>query len=474
MILVARCWRRVPLAALVCLAACATDQQADVDAWRREVTLGEPPAFAAGQALPLSAAVRIANEQNERLGIGGEDFVQACVERARINATFLPEVSVGLDYTFRERAASGVEFLDKPSLLDVPVRTRLALFEGFRGEHRASAADYTIAERRALLLDLRETVVLEVVQAYYRVLRAERRSMVLAGSLAMQEQRVRETTARERIGTARALDRAQAEAQASRTRVQIIEAGNEARAGRHVLRLLTGVDVASSPLRDDFELPAERPDPDVLLALAESRRQDLQATALAAAAARARVDAAIGQYYPSIGVDFDYFLSRESLPTDRDWTGLLTVNLPLFAGGRIAADVRQAWSEFRQEVLRYSLLRRTIRSDLVTALDDLATLEERLVELRRQTEADAEALRLAEAGERAGRATSLERIVAHDQLQWSQLQVADGELQRKVAWLHVLRLTGALTAGVVDVPVPPPPNPRPVPTSPFVRLPAED
>lgn len=463
---------RPPFLALLCLAACATDQAADVATWRREVSLGDPPAFAPGDALSLSTAIRLANEQNERIGIGGEDFVQACVERARINATFLPEIGIGLDYTFRERAASGVEFLDKPSLLDVPLRTKLTLFEGFRGEHRARAADYTMAERRALLLDLRETVVLEVVQAYYRVLRAERRSAVLEGSLAMQEQRVRETAARERIGTARALDRAQAEAQVSRTRVQMIDAANEARAGRHALGLLTGVDTTRSDLHDDFELPSERPHADVLLALAESQRQDLQATVLAADAARARVDAAIAQFYPSVGIDFDWFLSRESLPTDRDWTGLLSVNLPLFSGGRIRADVRDAWSQFRQDVLRYSLLRRTIRSDLVTALDDLATIEERLVELRRQTGADAEALRLAEAGERAGRATNLERITAHDQLQWSQLQVADGELQRKVAWLQVLRLTGALTAGAVDVPVPPPPDPRPVPASPFVRLPA--
>lgn len=468
--------RRAPprlLLTLPLLAACATDQQADVDAWRAEVALGALPEFATGAPLSLPTAVRLANEQNERIAIGGENFLQAFTTRARVTAGFFPEVSAGVDYTLRERASSGVAFLDQSSLLDVPLRTRATLFDGFRNANRRNAAELTIAERRALLLDLRETVVLEVVQAYYRVLRAERRSAVLANSLALQEQRLRESTARQRIGTGRELDRAQAQAAAARTRVQLIDAGNDARTGREALRLLTGADVRASPLRDEFALPDTVPSEAALLLLAERNRQDLQAVALAAEAARARVEVAFGQYYPSVGVNFDYFLSRETLPTDRDWNGLLAVSLPLFSAGRIAADVQEAWSQFRQQVLQYSLLRRTIRRDLATALDSYATLAQRLVELRQQVAADAQALRLAEAGERLGRATNLERLVAQDQLRQSELDVAEAELQRKVAWLQTLRVTGALTAGTVDVPVPPPPEPRPVPESPFVRVPSD-
>lgn len=459
------------LATLALLPACATDQQADVDAWRQQVALGEAPLHPAGAPLPLATAVRLANDQNETIAIGGEDFVQACVARARVTASFFPEVDFSPTYIFREKAASGVKFLDSSSLLDVPVHTQLSLFEGFRDQNRASAADLTVEQRRSLLLDLRETVVLEVVQAYYRVLRAEERAAVLERSLAVQQQRVREITARERIGTARALDRTQAEAQASRTTLDLITARNDARTGREALCLLTGTDVRSCPLHDDLVLPAGEPVASALLALAEQRRQDLRAAALAAEAARARVEVAFGQYYPSIGVSLDYFLARDSLPTDRDWTGLLTLHLPLFSGGRIAADVRQEWSSFRQEVSRYSLLRRTIRRDLAVALDQFATLGLRLEELRRQSAADAEALRQAEAGARAGLSTNLDLILAQFQLQRGQVDVVEAELQRKVAWLETLRVTGALTAGTVDVPVPPPPAPRPAPASPFVRQP---
>jgi outer membrane protein len=450
--------------------ACAVDQQEDVDLWRRQVSLGDLPPFTPGQPLPMATAVRLANEQNEQIAIEGEQFLQAIIERARITAGFFPTVELAPTFTFREKSASGIPFLDDPTLLDVPVRAQLNLFEGFRRVHETDAATLTIEQRQSLLLDLRETVVLEVVQAYYRVLRAESRVVVLETFLAVQEQRVRENTARQRLGTGRSLDVAQAQAQASRTALDLLTARNEVRNGRQALSLLVGADVTQSPLHDDFALPAERPDVAALFTLAEARRQDLRAAALAAEAARARVEVAFGQYYPTVGVNLDWFLSRDSLPVDRGWTGLLFLELPLFTAGRIHADVRETWSRFRQDVLRYWQLRRQIRHDLAVALDQVATLDQSLAELANQIRASAEALRQSEVGARAGLSTNLDVIVAQQSLQRAQVDVAEAELDRKAAWLLTLRLTGALTAGTLDVAVPEPPASRPAPESPFVRV----
>jgi outer membrane protein TolC len=455
------------------LAACAVDQRADVEVWRSEVALGEPVPFEPGQPLALSQAVRLANDANERIAIEGEGFLQAVIARARITAEYLPQVDLVPTFTFRKETDSGTDFLDDATLLDVPVRTQLTVFDGFQRWHRASAVDLTIEERRSLLLDLRETVVLEVVLAYYRVLRAEERVRVLEASLAIQEQRVRETAARQRIGTARTLDVLQTEAQASNTRLELIEARDDIRGGRHALELLTGVDVSECSLHDDFVLPAERPGVDALLAVAQERRQDLRASALGAEAAREEVEVAFGQYYPQVGVSLDWFLARDSLPTERAWNGILALGLPLFAGGRIHADVRAAWSVFRQQVLRYSLLRREIQRDLAVAVDQVVRLDRRLAELATQVRAAGDALRQAEAAYRVGLATNLDRVTAQSVLLQAQLDVVEAELDRKVAWLGMLRITGALTAGTVDVPVPPPPPPRPVPESPFVRVPPE-
>jgi outer membrane protein len=455
------------------LAACAVDQEGDVATWRNEVALGEAPVFEPGQPLALKEAVRLANDQNEVIAIQGEDFLQAVIARARITAEYLPTVDVVPTFTFRKETNTGTAFLDDATLLDVPVRTQLTVFDGFRREHGVNAAELTAEQRRRLLLDLRETVVLEVVQAYYRVLRAEKRVTVLEDSLAIQEQRVRETAARQRIGTARTLDVLQTQAQASTTRLDLIEARDDIRGGRHALALLTGVDVAESELHDDFALPDDRPTVEALLEVARRDRQDLQAASLAAQASREAVEVVFGQYYPQVNVSLDWFLARDSLPTERAWNGILSLAMPLFSGGRIHAEVRAAWSVFRQDVLRYSLLRREIHRDLADAVDQVARLDQRLAELATQVQATSDALRQAEAAYRVGLATNLDRVTAQSVLLRAQLDVAEAEIDRKVAWLATLRITGALTAGTVDVPVPPPPPPQPVPESPFVHVPVE-
>lgn len=464
---------RAAAAALALCGACATDQAADVDTWRREVTLGEAPAFDRAAPLTLAHAVRLANEANERIALGGEDFLQAVIGRARITANFLPSVDVLGSYTLRERTKSGVPFLDDPTQLDVPVRTELTLFEGWRNRYRSDAAALTIEERRSLLLELRETVVLEVVQAYYRTLRAESRAATFAQAILTAQRRVADATARERFGTGTTLDRALAQSAAAGRTLDHIAASNDAKAGRTALSLLTGVDVSTCPLSDGFALPERRFEVDALLALAHERRQDLRAAAFAAEAARARVEVAFGQYYPSIGVSLDWFVTRDSLPVDRDWSTFLFVNLPLFSGGRIAADVAEAWSRFRQEVLRYSLLRRQIAADLALATDSLAAEDRRVGELQRQVAADAEIVTRARAGLRAGLATALDLQTAEDQLRNSTTTRDEAQFVRKTAWLEVLRVCGALTAGSVDVSVPPPPPSLPAPTSPFVRVPGQ-
>ena len=79
-----------------------------------------------------------------------------------------------------------------------------------------------------------------------------------------------------------------------------------------------------------------------LEAAGERDRQDLIAARAAVESAIFNVDAAIGQYYPSITLNVNYYLSKESQPTAQKWNALLGASLPLFDAGIIHADVRQA------------------------------------------------------------------------------------------------------------------------------------
>jgi outer membrane protein TolC len=146
-----------------------------------------------------------------------------------------------------------------------------------------------------------------------------------------------------------------------------------------------------------------------------------------------------------VSLNVAYFLSRDSAPADSDWTALLSANLPLFSAGLIEADVRQAWSELRQAKYNESLTRRRIAQEVRIAYENLLGSRARLAELRTTERAAQAAFDQATANQRAGRGTTLETIVAQDQLLSAQLQLASEEFDYKIAYLNLLRTAGVLT-----------------------------
>ena len=439
-------------------AGCSVDQKKEVAVYRKVVdipTTAPATDFTSDQPLTLRRALLLANESNEQLSIEGENYLQSLIERRRAVAAFLPTVSLAPRYVFRERTGGGGGGGDEDDrggsssehrTLDVPVAANGNLFNGFSDVARLRSARLTVEERRALLLDLQEQLLLDVAQVYYQVLRSEESVRVLENSLEVQEARLRDVRGRQAAGVVRPLDVAQVEAQASQTRVSLFAARSDVVNGRSVLAFITAADVRRSPLVEEFEAPTITDARDRLQTIGAERRHDLQAAAAATRAARQLVEAAFGQYYPSVSVDLNVFLYRESTPSDRDWEGLLRANIPLFSAGLIEADVRSAWSEFRQASLNESLTRRRVVQDVDIANQDLVATARRLAEAHTQLVAAEQAFTQADRSNAIGLATNLERLIAQDQLLTAQLQYVSQQFQRKVAYLNLLRATGSLRA----------------------------
>ena len=480
----------LPLTALFVLSAtvgCAVDQKKEVAQYeqvlRANLLGGEKELFpttspatmpSPGEPLTLRQALDLTNRRNEQLAIEGENYLQALIERKRAAAAFLPTVSLVPFYAFRKTVDTGGNNDDggggsnaaaNDRTFNVPVNANANLFNGFSDVARMRGSARTIEQRRSLLLDLQESVLLDAAQVYYQVLRSERSAEVLESSLKVQEARVRAIQGRYAAGMARQLDVAQTEAQASSTRVTLINARNDVRNGRATLALLTAAPVQESRLIDAFTPPASLPPLEELQAMAASGRRDLRAAEQAVLAARQGVDVAFGQYYPSVTLDVNVFVYREVFPDERTWDGILRANLPIFSAGLIEADVREAWSLYRQAALAESLLRRQVGQQVQLALQDLRANEERIAELQVQLRAAQQAFNQADQSYNVGLATNLERVAAQDQLLSAQLQLTSGEFDRKLAYLALARATGELrhrlettTAGVTTQPATKPVN----------------
>jgi outer membrane protein len=202
--------------------------------------------------------------------------------------------------------------------------------------------------------------------------------------------------------------------------------------------------VAGASLSDGFEVPESRPLLESWLQTARTNRHDLLAAGAAIEASRREVEVAFGQYYPSVSLNLSGFLYRETVPTARDWDALLTANLPIFSAGRIHADVRQAWSFYRQALLVRDRLQREVTQQVQQAYHDLVSSDARLAELQVRLAAAEMAFQQAEGSYRVGRATNLDRVAAQDALLDAQLQLASEEFDRKVNYLILLQASGVL------------------------------
>ena len=441
-----------PLLTALLAGGCAVDQKKEVEKFEsvlRANLLASESSFTFGEPLTLRQALDLANRQNERLAIEGENYLQALIARKRAGSAFLPTVSLSPTFSAREPVSPAggdgnlASSSQQNSFLDVPLGGGFAM-SPMSDLARLSREARTIEERRNLLLDAQESVLLETARVYYEVLRAERAVEVLENSLEVQEARVRDIVGRQEAGLARPLDVAQTEAQASATRVALINARNDVVNGRSTLALLTAAPVQGNPLVDQFVPPTSLPPLEQVQQIAEQSRRDLLAAEDGRLAARQNVEVAFGQYYPSLTLNGNLFLYRESVPDERDWDALLRANIPIFSAGIIEQDVREAWSIYRQAAASQSLLRRQVEQEVEIGLQNLRTTAQRIDELEVQLQAAQAAFNQADQSYNVGLATNLERVTAQEQLLSAELQLASARFDRTLSYLSLARATGTL------------------------------
>lgn len=442
--------------AAVFTVGCTVHQDEEVAAYRQLLDRDAPSRFAdpaKNEPLSLAQAMALSSRDHERLSIEGERYLQAVIARKRAMAEFLPTIGFAPSYFSRQAADGDTRPMNRH--LDARITGGYMGFNAVRSVAELDQAGATVEERRALLMNTKMSLLLDVVGAYYTALRLERQVEVLGNSLAVQEDRVREVEAQVKAGTGRPLDLAQARAQAAATKTQLVQARGDAANARNALAFLIAAPEAKGQLTDGFTAPTGVPGIEELLRAANEKREDIQAAVSAVHAARQGVDAAIAQYYPSVSINLDYFVYRESIPSASLVAALIEAHIPLFTGGQIHQDVRKAWSEFRTTKLNETLLRRQVARQVRTAHEDLATSRERLGDLVVQVQAARDAFDNAADLVRFGRATSLDRLVAQDALLKAQLDQSAEQYNEKVSYLNLQRAIGSLDLGAVgDTPAP--------------------
>ncbi len=427
------------------LAGCV-NQQKDVALYRAVLDQGMPATrpIAPAKKLSLAEALTQANTYYEELSKTGETYVQALIERDRVAWSFLPTVNAAAQDAWQSQPARGASHYSWSTQVGGSVN----LFRGFQDVASLKAAGLTAQQQEQVLLDVRESIFLNIGTTYYGVLSSERSRDVLLRTIASEEEALRDSIVRRDQGIATELTVSQNRALLANTRASLTQVEQAIRQGRSTLAFLIGQKDLACPLQDELPAPAALTPMDDLYAKGLEHRQDYQAAALALQAARQEVRRAVGQYYPSVSLNVERLLASNPDNLGSDLTSVLSVNLPIFSAGQIEAAVRTAWSRYRQFALEESRIKRLVWKDLDIAVGKLDSNAHRLVDLQASVDASRESLRLAQASQRLGNASNLDRLTAEVSVLQAELELTREQIDQKINILSLWRSQGILADAV--------------------------
>jgi outer membrane protein len=348
-------------------------------------------------------------------------------------------VSLGPGYALTHYTNGGTAYHG----FTVPVNAGMNLFNGFRDVEALRAATDVIAQQKASLLDEQMTLLLNVAQSYYLVLQSEESAQVYQTSLTYRQEEIRDMKARLKLGDARPLDLAQAQADEATTRASLRQSQTNAINARSELAYLIGVPEITGPLSDQYTVPTPLLSEEHFEHLAENYRQDLISARAAVAAAEEGVKRAIGEYFPTVSVNASYFLYNDPEPGTL-WTSGISANVPIFSAGTIEADIRTAWSVCRQAGLTESYVRRGALNDVQSGYQNLLNSTDQIVDLEDSVIAAQKAFDLADRLYKIGGGSNLDRLTAQNTLLNAQLALTNERFSEKTNYVTLLRVAGLL------------------------------
>ncbi|HUB34378.1 MAG TPA: TolC family protein [Bryobacteraceae bacterium] len=311
------------------------------------------------------------------------------------------------------------------------------------------AAKATARAGQYSLADARDLVVLAVGGAYLQTLAAEARLDAAQSQLATANAVFQQSIQQHEHGVLGRLNLDQSQVRALTQQQQIITLRNDLAKQKINLARLVGLPPnAGYELSDHFEFsPAPVSDVETAVALAESRRADLKSAQAQVEAAQKALAAARAQRLPSLGVTADYeYIGATPSQASGAYTVAGTLNVPIWQGGRIEADIAQAKSVLAQRQAELADTRSQIEAQVRQAYLDLEAAAGQVEVAQKNLQLAHETLEMARARMEAGVINTVEVVQAQETVSSANLDLINSIFAHNLAKLNLARATGDAAA----------------------------
>jgi len=386
----------------------------------------------------LEAQLNISNENIKEAAAAVEE-ARALVRQAR--SGFWPQVGVNAS---RQRSVTGENNPKTLTSAGISGSWDIDLWGQIRRSTESNRASMQASE--AALASARLAAQAQLATAYFELRAQDQLQIILNDIVAAEQQSLKITENRYRVGVAAKADVVNAQTQLLSSQAQQVNAPLQRAILEHAIAVLVGqqpaqFSVATAAMRADVPtVPAGLPSE--LL----ERRPDVAQAERQVAAANAQIGVAISAFFPSLtltGSD-DYqgnTISHLIRTANRVWAIGPTVALSVFDAGLRRAEVSQARAVYEQRVDNY---RQTVLTSLQQVEDNIATLrvlEQRGVIEEAAVKAAREAETLTLNQYKAGTVPYSSVITAQTtrlNSEQNALDVLSGRLQASVAMIQAL------------------------------------
>jgi outer membrane protein len=436
-------------------------------------------AFHIASAADLVAVYQRALQNDPQLREAEANRLAALESKPQALAALLPQIN-GSGLASKERDTGSSNLVESVNLPGQPPLLESFPFTGhtithshkygvdlkqniFRWENWVALqrADAQVAQAEADYQAAQQDLISRVAQRYFDVLASQDDLDAQEGALASVSRQLEQAEKRYEVGLIAITDVQEARASHDSSAAAVIAAKRQLASTRELLREITGdlFETLARPI-EPFELT--NPDPiseDRWVEMALQQNLSLVSSRLAADIARENVSSARGGHFPSLDLvasGYKVDNNGNSINTDGSPYGSSTLDqrqrsigiqltFPLYSGGMVSSQVRQAVYQHRAAKERVERVARQTEHDARDSYLGVLSEISRVKALRRAVESNATALNATEAGYEAGTRTAVD--VVESRRLWIQAQT-DYSRSRYDYMINVLKLQQA--AGILS------------------------
>lgn len=332
------------------------------------------------------------------------------------------------------------------------IQLQQSLFDGFQTRNSVRAAEASVRAAVESLRNTEQTVLFNAASAYMDVIRDRQIAALTERNVEFLSEQVRAARSRLEVGEGTRTDVAQAEASRSAAEAQVAAARAQAEASAATYRQYIGE--APGRLAAGSAVKGLPKNLDSAFSLATVQHPAILATTHLVDAAAYSVKTAEGALLPQVSATASAARNwqDDNLPgvgsNDETFDSVSVgarITIPIYQGGRVSAQVRQAKESLGQARIRVDVTRDQVRAAVTSAWTQFQAAREQVAANRALVAAAQLALNGVIEERNVGQRTTLDVLNAQADVITAQINLAESERDVVVASYAILSATGQLS-----------------------------